>query len=143
MSTPGPSLRDPRSLLGTWQLARTIEDRLVGEQSLVDGTLELTEVSADRIRWREQGHWHRAAGDVEVHRSLWLARDDPAGEWWVRFEDERDFHPWTPGDPVVHPCGADTYSGVVRGTPQQWTVLWDVTGPGKDYLMSTELSRVT
>jgi hypothetical protein len=134
-------MRDPGSLLGTWRLARTIDDRLLGEQSRIDGTLELSAVSEDRIRWQEQGRWHHSAGDVEVHRALWLVRDDTEGDWWVRFEDDRDFHPWTPGEAVVHPCGADTYQGLVTGTPERWKVQWDVTGPAKDYLMTTELSR--
>ena len=79
----------PGSLLGTWRLARTIDDRLLGGHSRVDGTLELTAVAPDRIRWQEQGRWHHAEGDVEVHRRLWLVRDDPAGDWWVRIVDER------------------------------------------------------
>jgi hypothetical protein len=139
MSTT-PSLEDPGSLLGTWQLTRTIDDRLLGEQSRVEGTLELTSVSADRIRWQEQGRWLRTVGVVEVHRVLWLVRDVSTGGWWVHFEDDREFYPWTPGQAVVHPCGADTYAGVVEGTPQRWTVRWDVVGPRKDYAMSTELS---
>lgn len=135
----GP-LSDPTTLLGSWRLARVIDDRFAGQQSRVDGTLRLSEVSPGRIRWDEQGQWRRVGGDVIVSRSLWLVRDEETAEWWVRFQDERDFHPWRPGEPVVHPCSQDTYRGVVSGTPQRWTVEWDVAGPAKDYSMSTELS---
>lgn len=134
------ALSDPRTLLGSWQLTRVIDDRLTGEQSRVDGTLRLSEVSPGRVRWDEQGHWHQAGGDITVSRSLWLVRSEETADWWVRFEDGRDFHPWRPGEPVVHPCAPDTYRGVVSGTPHRWTVEWDVTGPAKDYSMSTELS---
>jgi uncharacterized protein DUF6314 len=134
------ALSDPVALLGDWSFSRTIDDRLTGRQSLIDGLLSLTALSQDRIRWEEQGSWHQPDGDVDVRRGLWLIRDEETRAWWVRFEDERDFHPWTPGEPVVHPCGADTYRGLVQGTPGRWTVEWDVTGPAKDYLMTTVLS---
>jgi hypothetical protein len=135
------TLADPHALVGTWRLSRVIDDRLAGAQSLIDGVLSLTVVTPDRIRWEEQGQWHQPTGDVAVHRGLWLVRGERTDAWWVRFEDERGFHPWLPGEAVVHPCAADTYRGVVRGTPERWTVEWDVTGPAKDYSMSTELTR--
>jgi len=134
------SLGDPAILLGDWRLSRTIDDRLTGQQTRIDGTLSLEAVSPDRIRWEEKGRWHQPDGDVEVRRGLWVVRDEHTGAWWVRFEDDRDFHPWKPGEPVVHPCGADTYRGLVQGTPDLWTVEWAVSGPAKDYLMTTELS---
>ena len=135
------SLADPQVLAGTWRLARVIDDRLAGARTAVDGTLSLTVVAPDRLRWEERGQWHQPTGDVAVRRGLWLVRDEASDAWWVRFEDERDFHPWRPGESVVHPCAPDTYRGVVRGTPECWTVDWDVTGPAKDYSMSTELTR--
>jgi hypothetical protein len=134
------SLSDPVTLLGDWRLSRAIDDRLTGRHSRIDGTLSLSAVSPDRIRWEEEGRWHQQDGDVDVRRRLWVNRDEHTRTWWVRFEDDRDFHPWTPGEPVVHPCGADTYRGLVRGTPERWTIEWDVTGPTKDYRMTTELS---
>lgn len=140
MTSGSQSLSDPTTLLGDWRLSRVIDDRLVGQQSLVDGVLSLTAVSPGRIRWEERGHWHQGGGDVAVRRDLWLVRDEEAQQWWVRFADERQFHPWTPGHPFVHPCEPDTYRGVVGGTPERWTVEWDVTGPAKDYSMATELT---
>jgi hypothetical protein len=145
VTTVPESLSDPVALLGSWRLARVIDDRLLGQESRVDGELSLSAVSPDRIRWEERGQWHHADGDVAVHRTLWLVSEH-AGHawghaWWVRFEDDRAFHPWSPDAPVTHPCGADTYRGVVSGTTQQWTVEWEVTGPAKDYRMTTVLTR--
>jgi len=134
------TLIDPVTLLGDWQLSRLIDDRITGQESRIDGTLSLAAVTPDRIRWEEQARWHQPDGDVDVRRSLWVTRDDDTRAWWVRFEDEREFHAWMPGEPVVHACGADTYRGLVQGTPDGWTVEWDVTGPAKDYRMTTELS---
>ncbi len=141
MTTGSISLSDPATLIGSWRLDRLIDDRLSGSTSHIEGRLSLAPVSPDRIRWEEQGRWHQAGGDVDVRRGLWLVRDRGTDAWWVRFDDDREFHPWAPDEHVVHPCGADTYRGIVSGTPDRWTVQWDVTGPRKDYVMTTRLSR--
>lgn len=132
-------LTDPVSLAGEWRLARVVDDRLAGQRSRVDGRLSIEADAPGRLRWEEHGTWRLAGRDHDVRRTLGLVLDD-AGAWWMRFDDDRPFHPWTPGELVVHPCGADTYRGVVSGTPERWTVEWDVSGPAKDYRMTTELS---
>ncbi len=130
-------LDDPRDLLGSWDLSRTIEDRLGDLGGVVEGRLELTETGPDRLRWEERATWHRPTGDVAVRRGLWVVRR--AAGWWVLFEDGREFHPWAPGSEVVHDCRPDTYRGTVTGSPTDWSVTWEVTGPAKDYLMLTRL----
>lgn len=132
-------LADPARLLGRWRLSRVVDDRREGCRSTISGWLDLSAVAADRIRWEESGRWHRPQAEVEVRRALWLVHQDRG--WWVLFEDGRDFHPWEPDSPVVHDCRPDTYGGLVSGTPERWTVRWDVTGPEKDYSMTTELVR--
>ena len=104
--------RPPCSVRG--RLARVIDDRQAGVESRVDGRLLLTQVEPGRIRWEESGRWHQPTGDVDVRRGLWLERVDEDG-WWVRFEDGTDFHPWSPGEAVIHPCSPDTYVGLVDG----------------------------
>jgi hypothetical protein len=132
-------LDDPTALLGTWSLTRVIEDHVLDEVSDLDGSLELTLLGPDLVQWEEQATWHRPTGDVAVRRRLRLESTDYA--WWVRFEDGRDFHPWQPGQQVVHDCAPDTYRGTVTGTTQAWTVVWEATGPRKDYRMTTTLTR--
>ncbi|MCW2866775.1 MAG: hypothetical protein JWR20_963 [Marmoricola sp.] len=135
-------LEDPTALLGTWVLDRDVEDRRAGERHRVEGTLELGADAPDRIRWTESGTWHHPGGAVEVSRQLWLERAaGSGGDWWVRFEDGRDFHPWRPGEEVVHPCAPDTYRGLVTGTLQGWEITWVVTGPAKDHTLRTRLTR--
>lgn len=130
----------PRDLLGTWTLARTIDDRLAGEQLTVDGETVLTDEPDGRVRWAESGTLHRRGADLPVTRVLFVEpRDDG---WFVTFDDGRDFHPWSPDERVVHPCGADTYAG--RVTPvddDHWAVEWQVSGPAKDYTMVSDLTR--
>jgi hypothetical protein len=128
---------EPEALIGTWRLARTIEDRR-DEDSTLTGVLELAEDEPGLIRWEERATWHRSAGDVEVTRGLQLVLTGDG--WWVRFDDGRDFHPWSPGEPVVHDCAPDTYRGQVSGTPDRWTVVWEVSGPAKAYTMTTVLT---
>ncbi|MGN6251778.1 MAG: DUF6314 family protein [Marmoricola sp.] len=133
-----PTSLDPRLLLGRWRLDRVIDDTRGRERSTVTGVLDLLEEGPDAIRWEEQGHWCRTDAAVEVRRRLRLALL-PSG-WWVHFEDGRPFHAWTPGTPVVHPCGADTYRGLVTGDVTSWRVRWDVEGPAKDYSMTSILT---
>jgi hypothetical protein len=127
----------PLSLLGPWSLHRTIEDRLAGETTTVTGTLTL-ERAGDEVAWHEAGEWERRGARLPVERTLRVVRRDSL--WWVLFEDGREFHPWSPGVEVVHPCGADTYRGLVEGTPEAWRVTWEVRGPAKDYTMVSDLS---
>ena len=131
-------LADPRTLLGTWAFHRVIDDRRAGDTSQLDGRLVLLE-DGDRIRWEENAVWHRPDGGVDVRRGQWLVED--AGEWQVLFEDGRPFHRWSPGEQVVHDCTPDVYRGSVTGTPPRWRVVWEVSGPAKDYTMVTDLAR--
>jgi hypothetical protein len=131
-------LHDPTTLLGTWRLERLVDDRRLAEGSHVSGSLVLARLTADEVSWQESATWHRADGDVPVRRGLRLVLGDDG--WWVRFDDGRDFHPWTPGEDVVHACDPDTYRGRISGTPDAWTVVWEVSGPTKDYTMTTVLT---
>ena len=130
----------PLDLLGTWTLDRTVDDKLADRISTVDGTTELTLDPDGRVRWSESGTFHHDGQDLPVSRTLFVEpRDDG---WFVTFDDGRDFHPWSPEEQVVHPCGADTYTGLVhRESDNRWTVEWRVVGPAKDYVMRSALSR--
>jgi hypothetical protein len=130
---------DPRDLLGSWRFRRTVDDRL-GPDRHVAGTSDLTLEDDGRVRWSERGTMTWDGGSTPVSRTLFV-EDRPDG-WWVTFDDGRDFHPWEVGDRVLHPCGADTYDGRIDVTgPDTWTVEWRVSGPAKDYTMTTHLSR--
>ena len=130
---------DPLVLLGSWSFERVIDDRL-GPTRQVAGTTELTRQDDGRVRWSETGTMTWDGGATEVFRTLFVeARDDG---WWVTFDDGRDFHPWSIDQQVVHPCGADTYTGrITMDEPQAWTIVWTVSGPAKDYTMTTRLTR--
>lgn len=134
-------LTDPRLLVGRWRLHRVIDDRRAGERSVVTGEL-LISPDQDGLLWQESGRWERAAGAVDVRRTLHLTHAPAESRWWVCFEDGRPFHPWAPGEQVVHPCGRDTYTGHVSGDLRGWNVDWLVTGPEKDYTMTSQLTAL-
>lgn len=130
---------DPRDLAGTWRFDRDVEDRL-GPTRRVHGTTTIVVEDAGRVRWNETGTMTWDGGETPVFRNLVVKRRP--GGWWVTFEDGSDFHPWSVGEQVVHPCGADTYEGRIEvDSDDAWTVVWVVSGPAKDYTMTTRLTR--
>lgn len=141
-----PHALDPLSLVGRWDFSRTIDDRLTGTQSTVVGHTDLVAESAERVRWHEEGILYTDDRELEVFRNLYVVLQD--GSWNVTFEDGRYFHPWVPGENVEHPCGADMYVGRISAVESgsdaravaRWTVQWKVSGPRKDYTMTTVLT---
>lgn len=128
---------EPTDLLGTWTLQRQVDDRLGGEVRAVEGSATLALVADGHVRWSEEGTMRWSGGEVPVSRTLDVVRRD-AG-WVVLFADGREFHQWSVGAPVDHPCGADHYRGLVdMPGPDRWRVTWVVRGPAKDYTMVTE-----
>lgn len=137
---PEPTVPDPLTLLGAWAFDRTIDDRHGTDSCRVRGTTVLARDDDGRVRWSETGTLFRDDMELPVTRTLFV-EPRPEG-WFVTFEDGRDFHPWTPGAQVVHPCAADTYVGDIELIDaDHWTIVWHVTGPAKDYTMSSTLTR--
>ena len=134
----GDVLDDPRVLVGTWRLRRSIDDRRTGERLGAHGTLVVGREDDGLLSWREDGVLRRPTGEMTFSRCLWLTREAPT--WSVRFDDHRAFHPWSPGERVTHRCGADVYRGLVEGDVAGWRVSWLVVGPEKDYAMVTDLT---
>ena len=134
---------EPTDLLGTWRLDRRIIDRDGPQRRFgrVQGTLTLTVRDDGVVDWREQGELAWNGQLLAVSRTLHVVRTGTG--WTVHFDDGREFHPWRPGAPVVHPCRADTYCGLVSVDPDRarLRVVWDVTGPAKDRRLFTRCTR--
>jgi hypothetical protein len=133
-----PSPLTPPDLLGSWQLSRVIVDHLAGDESTVAGSTELVRQADGRIRWSEAGVLQRRGLDLPVSRVLYV-EERPTG-WFVTFDDGRDFHSWAVGYEVEHDCAPDRYVGVIGGDVDRWTVQWRVSGPAKDYTMTSVLT---
>lgn len=133
----------PTDLLGRWILQRRLTDRRAGVIGRVTGTLELSRVGDDQVRWFEQGELAWDGRTLEVHRELFVRREPD--QWMVYFNDGRPFHPWLPGKTVEHPCVADLYRGYldVDRDRARLRVLWDVAGPAKDQRIISRCRRAT
>jgi hypothetical protein len=92
------------------------------------------------LRWRETGTLTWDGRQLAAERTLAVRPVD--GRWWLTFADGGLFHPWVIGEPLIHPCAADTYRGLIecRG-PSSLRITWDVTGPSKDQLIVSRLVR--
>ena len=76
-------------------------------------------------------------------RRVYLWRDAEPGAVAVTFDDGRPFHQFDlTGGEARHACPPDTYR--VRYDFSEWpvwTARWRVTGPRKDYLMTSRYRR--
>lgn len=130
---------DPWELVGRWELRRRIRDRLLGAYGSVAGELVVVP-DGDGLRWDERGVLCWAGAERPVTRT-YLLRPGAAG-WEVLFADGRPFHPWLPGQRVIHPCRADVYTGLVTVDPRRVRTLWDIRGPHKDQRLVTRFHRL-
>lgn len=119
---------DPLGLVGVWALRRRVADYGAGQHGRMAGTLTISPDTGG-ARWDETGVLTWDGRQIPVSRALALRVLD--GAWWVTFADGSPFHPWAPGEVVVHPCGPDTYRGLVRLDRDggRLRILWEVTGP--------------
>jgi len=128
----------PPSLLGRWGLSRTMTDYRSGEQGSATGEVVVS-TGRTGLQWTETVQLNWAGRVVPATRTYLLVDGDDG--WWVRFDDERPFHPWRPGEEVEHLCGPDVYRGLVTVDGANVRVRWHVTGPAKDLLLQTVLSQ--
>lgn len=136
----------PEELIGVWRFRRDIDDRRAAAQLRAHGTAEFSPQPDGRIRWFESGRLSWGGGASAFTRTLYLVPPDRAtrgGSWMVTFEDGRRFHPWVEGD-VRHLCGRDTYRGDIDAgrNCSAWSLVWTVSGPAKDYTMTTTYRAV-
>lgn len=133
---------DPAAFAGRWQLARELSDLRAARSGHFTGRLLVAREDAG-YTWDESGTlvWGAHTGPAGRRLQLRLRED----AWWMCFADGRPFHPWQVGPELVHPCGADTYRGVISqdpGRPDRFEMVWDVTGPGKQQRIVSRLTRI-
>jgi hypothetical protein len=131
-------------LPGTWHLQRSI---LSGgtEVGRFTGTacFRADVVAPGLLHYREDGTLHLGAHAVPATRTLTYRVEGPRAH--ISFDDGRPFHDLdlrSGADEADHPCGDDRYHGrfvVLDG--DTWRHEWDVTGPRKDHLIRTVLTR--
>ncbi len=137
--TDGPVLED---FTGAWQLTRTIADdrqKLTGE---FRGTAVFRPVD-DGLTYHETGALKYGDGTpvTATQRHIW--RKHPSGIA-INFDDDRPFHLIGPGlmPQGTHDCAPDVYRVAYDFTGWPiWTAEWHVSGPRKDYVMTSTYHR--
>lgn len=128
---------------GVWAIDRHILDHRAGAEGRLTGTATFTP-DGEGLTVHETGEL-RYAGQPPIRaerRYLWRER---AGRVEVLFDDGRPFHAFpldTATPEARHACDPDAYA--VRydfGAFPDWTARWRVTGPRKDYTMTTRYRR--
>ncbi|MHA7261920.1 DUF6314 family protein [Arthrobacter sp. TMN-37] len=145
-------------LLGTWRVRRGLLNRADATRGTFTGTVTFLPVpdGGPGLRWREEGtvHWPGSRSPAgrpvpaftgPASRQYLIVPGGPSGPWEVLFEDGRPFHhlalaggSWTD----EHWCSPDTYRVRYEALSEdRLDYEWDVTGPAKDQLLTTELTR--
>ena len=129
-------------LRGNWSVKRLIDDELTGEQSVFTGEAVFEGETRD-LAYRETGSLdHNGTVMQATRRYLWRCGMDRAR---VFFETGAPFHDVIPKDGIAeatHLCGEDHYAGAYRfSAPDEWSVVWIVTGPRKRYRSTTTYQR--
>jgi len=138
-------VRDLRPFLcGAWRLERDVEDRRAAVTGRLSGRAIFRPDGPD-LRYREDGTL--SLGDYRgVFYRSYRYRFPDSARAAVAFEDARPFHEldlsrgaWR----ATHHCGADLYEGRFTVSDEDtWCAVWRVTGPRKDWLLSSRFQRM-
>jgi hypothetical protein len=135
-------------LRGRWEVERAITDFASGQSGSFSGLARCDQAAAaaaGALAYHEQGELRFGGHRGPASRSV-LFRPGPDGTVDVRFADGRPFYEldlrsgsWS----AEHPCGRDSYHVTVRVLgPDAYVERWRVSGPGKDYVMTTTMTRI-
>ena len=138
-------------LRGRWRAERNLTDFRQGLAGSFAGEAAFADAPADAglragaLAYREQGELRFGGHRGPASRSL-IFLPLPDGTAEVLFADGRPFYRldlrsgcWQ----AEHPCGEDQYLVTVRVSGADcFTEDWRVSGPGKDYAMTTTLTRI-
>ena len=142
MSSPS-SLQD---FAGLWQVDRVIDDARAGQRITGQGQARFTPGADLAELVYDEDMVLSLPGQSQplrgTRRYLWA---ELAGDIEIRFEDGRRLQRISlKTAPVrdVHLCDPDRYDGQYRfGDWPLWQAIWRVTGPRKDYVMTSTYRR--
>ncbi|WP_380052880.1 DUF6314 family protein [Falsihalocynthiibacter sp. SS001] len=132
-----PELADFR---GEWILNRQITSDIAGQSGEFEGRA-IFAPHPDGLAYHEAGKLRMAGGGTLQAERRYLWRE-VNGQIEVLFEDGRAFHKF--GDnSATHYCDPDIYRVTYDFTEwPRWTSAWRVTGPRKDYVMTSAYAPV-
>lgn len=122
---------------GVWTLNRRIEDRRAGLTGQLDGQASF-DAGQGGLILTETGSLRYGDGAPLQAERRYLWRSE-AGGIAVFFDDERPFH-WFSAEATNanHDCPPDLYHVQYDFSAWPvWTARWQVTGPRKDYVMTS------
>ena len=143
-----PVVGTVRFLLGEWNVVREIRDNRSGQSGSFRGTARFEPEPGGHaglvVGYREHGELTFGAHNGPANRSLsYRERPDESAD--VRFADGRALYQLDLRGgrcQAEHLCGADWYLGSVCVlSSDTFTETWPVTGPAKDYEMTTTYVR--
>lgn len=132
---------------GHWQLERDLLDRSDGTRGTFSGVVIFTPTDDGGLALREEGtmRWPAFTGPASREYVLKPAARPDALD--VFFPDGRPFHrmSFTPVASLdIHWCDPDTYLvAYSRQGPDAFSYSWDITGPRKNLLLDSRLTRDT
>jgi hypothetical protein len=135
-------------LAGSWLLERSVRDLAGADEGTFTGTTTfspLHERGRSGLLHHESGTfvWQGVARPAE--RTLHFLPGTAPGAADVRFADGRPFHDLdlTSGRWITdHPCAADLYRGEFTVLDSDhWRTVWQVAGPAKDLVLTTDYTR--
>lgn len=129
------------ALQGEWTLHRVIDDAKAGQTATLEGRADLRRDGAG-WRYHESGLLSLPGRPAMQAERVYLF-DETGGDVCVRFADGRPFHRFTWQKPqAVHDCPPDIYKVQYAFTlPKSWRAIWQVSGPRKDYVMTSDYTR--
>ncbi len=132
-----------QGFIGDWTLSREIEDFAQDRRGRMTGSALFTPEDGG-LRCRETGTlaFDGLPPMATERETLWQA----SGGWIaVAFADGRPFHRFRPADAAPaarHDCAPDLYLVTYDFARwPDWRAEWRVTGPRKDYRMTTAYTR--
>ena len=138
--TDAPKPASVGDFAGNWDIHRRILDRMAGEEGNLVGSVSIRGEDAAFVYF-ENGILRLGTRPPLHATRQYLWTGDGTGID-VAFHDGREFHRIDLEAPEVearHDCAPDIY--VVRyefARWPQWTSVWTVTGPRKNYVMTTD-----
>ena len=128
-------------LIGRWRIVRRIEDRL-GPDATFEGEGSFAPHAAG-LAWEEAGAFRigDSAAMAATRQYLWRFVDDRIH---VDYANGAPFHDFAPDAPAArHLCGDDLYIvDYSFDPPDAWRAIWRVTGPRKNYVSTSWMTRL-
>lgn len=131
-------------LEGTWEIARSIDDRQNGSTGSFTGQAAFVP-RPDGLDYREHGHLKTADFEDKVHQH-YIYRFAEPNLAAVSFSDDRAFHDldlsaglWR----ASYPCGPDVYDGEFEQADDDcWRSQWIIRGPRKNMTIRSTYTRM-